>query len=246
MKISTKSTWQADYKPQKFPKLTQNLQTDVAIIGGGMVGILSAYMLAKAGKSVVIIESKKVLSGATSLTTAFLTQIYDTSLADSIRIYGAKNTKLIWQSHGEAIDLIETIIKTEKIECEFMRCSNFNYANTDEDYESLQSEYDAMQKLGFDAELKRKNSLNFRNSGFVETKQQAKFHPIKFLQGVVNVLQEMGVEIYEQSTVDKVTGTGPVKVHVGEHIVKAQYAIIATYDPLNNPKETFAKKGMYV
>ncbi len=246
MKIQNKTTWQ-DHKPlPAFPKLNRDIATDVVIIGGGLAGIMSAYMLAKAGKKVVILEAERVLSGATIYTTAFLTQVYDTDITDSIEMYGAKKTKQIVESHGKAIDAIESIIKAEKIECEFRRCSNYSYCNEEDDFESLKEEYEAMKKVGYKASLKKDRRLKFRNFGYIETANQAKFHPIKFAQGLIVRLREMGVEIYEKSSVEKVTGTKKVKAIGKNFSVTAEWAITATYDPLNNPKETFAKKGMYV
>jgi glycine/D-amino acid oxidase-like deaminating enzyme len=246
MKILNKPTWQ-DQRPLKaFPKLNANLNCDVVIAGGGLAGILSAYLLAKKGYSVALLEADRLLSGATQYTTAFLTQIYDTDTADSIKIYGTNKTKLIWESHGEAINLIERIAKEENIDCEFTRCSNYSYGNSEEDFKLLKEESKAMKSLGFRVALKNKNDLNFRNYGYIETMNQAKFHPIKFAQGVVSRLEEMGVEIFEKSPVEKISGKGPVKAGTKYHSVKAMWAITATYDPLNNPKETFGKKGMYV
>ena len=247
MKISNKSTWESFYVPQKFGKLKENTSTDAVIIGGGMVGILTAYLLAKEGISVVILEKDRILTGATMFTTAFLTQNYDTDIVDSIKIYGKKKTKQIWDSHGNAIDLIEKIIKQEKIECEFMWCSNYSYGNVEEDVDLLKEEYDAMKKVSIsNVSFTKTNKILPGKFGLLETKRQAKFNPMKFLLALVPRLEEMGVRIYEKTEVQKISGTKPVKAHVGQLVAEGTKVITATYDPLNNPKETFAKKGMYV
>lgn len=243
---TTKSTWEELKKSKARPALAQTLSADVVIVGGGMAGILSAYLLSKEGFRVVVLESEKLLSGATSYTTAFITQSIDTDLADQIKIYGAKGTKLIWQSHGRAIDLIEEIVQKEKIDCEFKRCSNYAYANTAEDFQYLIEEQEVSEKLGFNTRLYRKNSLNFPNGGYLETKNQAKFHPTKFLQKVIDIAEKNGVQFFEDSEVLALSGKKLITAQTKRGKVVAKQAIIATYKPFNRPKETFLKKGMYV
>src|SRR5258706_13998885 len=123
MAISKESTWESAKKTLRFPSLKKNVQSELVIIGGGMVGILSAYLLLKEGRKPVIVEKNDLLSGATLLTTAFLTQVIDTSVNELVDMFGAAKTRRIWESHGQAIDLIERIVKQEKINCEFDRCS---------------------------------------------------------------------------------------------------------------------------
>lgn len=241
--IDNQTTWEADRSKLSFSKLDQNLEADVSIVGGGITGLLGAYMLAKAGKKVVVLEAEKIISQTTAWTTAFITQSIDTNFAEMLKIYGLSRSRLILESHGRAIDLIEKIVKEEKINCEFMRCSNYSYANTEEEFDSLKREKTAADKLGFATTLKKKNDLGFNNYGYLEMKRQAKFHPIKFLQSLAERMERLGVQIYENSKVEKIAGS-TVKLENG-NTVKADYAIVATYYPFNNPKNTFAKKGMY-
>lgn len=241
-----KTTWEELKKSKSRPFLDQTVFADVVIVGGGMAGILSAYLLAKEKLKVVVLESKTLMSGATSYTTAFITQSIDTDLSDQIKIYGSKNTKLIWQSHGQAIDLIEEIVKKEKISCEFKRCSNYAYANTTEDFPYLSDEQKVSERLGLRTRLSRKNNLNFPNGGYLETKNQAKFHPTKFLQKVIDIAEKNGVKFYENSEVLSLSGKNMITAKTKDGKVIAKQAIVATYKPFNKPRETFLKKGMYV
>src|SRR4051812_33346024 len=95
------------FKEKIYPALNANLTVDTAIVGGGLAGISTAYFLAKAGKSAAVFESAAVGSGATSKTTAFITQLVDTSISDLLSMFGPKKTKLIWESHGKAVETIE-------------------------------------------------------------------------------------------------------------------------------------------
>src|SRR3989304_9402934 len=110
VKIENKPTWDFGIKKKKFPKLQKSFKVDVAIIGGGITGITSAYLLSKAGKSVALFEKDSLCTGATGVTTAFLTQSLDTNTRELIRIFGKEKTSVALKSHKNAIDLIEKIV----------------------------------------------------------------------------------------------------------------------------------------
>lgn len=101
-------------------KIEGNVTADVAIIGRGLTGLLTAYLLVKNGK-VTVLEAGTVGSGATAYTTAFITQVIDINLSVLTKIFVAKTAQSIWQAGQHAIKTIETIVKKEKIDCEFQR-----------------------------------------------------------------------------------------------------------------------------
>lgn len=244
MSKKSQTPWEEDLSLPYFPKLDQDLNTDVLIVGGGMAGILTAYLLAKKGKKVIVVESNRLLRGATLYTTAFLTHVLDTDFSELISLYGKNKAKLIWQSHKTAIDEIEKIVKRENIDCEFTRCSNFIYAASPDEYADLMTETKEMKSAGFKAKLDLK-LLGFNNAGSIELTEQSKFHPIKFLEALVKICQDLGVQFYENTEVLSLNSSKTIIAKTKNYVVKAKHAIIATYDPLGNPKETFGKKGMY-
>ncbi|HEY0010488.1 MAG TPA: FAD-binding oxidoreductase [Candidatus Paceibacterota bacterium] len=246
MKNNAETTWQADIDIPSFPKLTGDTEADVVVIGAGIAGLLSAYALAEAGKNVVVLEKQRVLSQTTPRTTAFITQSIDVDTPDLIDMYGKEDAQLVWQSHGEAIEFIERIIKKEKIDCEFMRCPNFQYANDRKERREIEEEYAALKQIGIRATLSDSTTLGFGNRGVLAIPKQAKYHPLKFLAGILPALERMGVRIYEKSEVKDIDGDLPLKARVGSHTVSADWALTSTYHPFNNPKEVFLKKGMYI
>lgn len=238
------STWPATTKMPKFPALSRSTHADVCIIGGGLTGIMSAYLLAKAGRRVVLLEKDRIGSGATGVTTGFLTQALDTDLHDLIKMEGEENARKVVASHGKAIDLIERIVADEEIECEFVRVSNFLYATNAADYEFLKAEHEAAEKLGVVTLLGR-GALPFAPDGHLEFVSQAKFHPLKFLGSVALAAQKLGAEIYEGSEVKSLT-KDPLTVTVGRDTIEADCIISATYSPFLEPRSLFLKKAMYV
>ena len=243
MKIPEKPSWDIGTSIHRSGKLVQDMATDIAIIGGGLTGLATAYMLSETGKKIVVIEKGWVGYGATGLTTAFLTQSIDTGLRDLIDMFGKDLTKLILRSHEEAIESVEKIVKDHNIECEFMRCSNFAYANDEKESEGLRDEEKAGKELGVPVEYKEDQALGFVNFGYLEWKNQAKFHPLKYLRSLVLLLKERGVEIFEESEVVDLSGKGPYVLSTKEAKVTAQAVIEATYGPLK--RKLYFKKAFY-
>ncbi len=234
------------------------LETDVVVVGGGLAGLLSAYLLNAAGKKVIVLEKNKIGAGATLFTTAFLTQVIDTYYSNLFSMFGQKNTEHIAESHKKAIECIERIIQDEKIDCEFVRCSNFIYANTDKETESLQKEVESLNHVSISSNFSRDvQKLGFPNAGFIEVKNQAKFHPLKFLTALNDILKSRGVLIFENSEVLELESKNenhekndPVekmsvyaKTKSGQ--VSAHYALVTTYEPFNKPLSLYFKKAFY-
>jgi glycine/D-amino acid oxidase-like deaminating enzyme len=239
--------WTQQVTKARYPTLKTNLQTDVAIIGGGLAGILSAYLLAKEGKKVALLEQNELGSGATHLTTAFLTQSIDTDFSDLIDTFGKEKAKLIVDSHQKAIDLIEKIAKDNNIECEFERCSNYSYANAEEDLEDLETEYEAAKELGLHITLSKKpGDFGFVNFGYLELKNQAKFHPMKFMYALAEILALSGTLIFEYSKVLKTDfDITPHQIKTKTGMIEAGQVIVTTYEPFNKPLKLYFKKAFY-
>jgi len=238
------TTWET--KTKKFNKLNKNIHSEVLVIGGGLTGIWHAYLLSEIGIKVVVIDSKKLGMGATYMTTAFLNQEIDTNLTDLVKMFGKRQAKDIWTSHKKAIDIVEEVINEEGIDCDFERSSLWVYADNEDELKILKEEYRTADKLGFKTYIKKNNVLPFKNFGSWEIKKQAKFHPIKFLNGLVDACIRNGVEIYENTEAIKITGKDTLIIETDKGAnVETKKIIIATYKPFNN-NSTHFKKGMYV
>lgn len=215
-------------------KAQKSVSADVAIIGGGITGIVSAYVLAKVGKRVVVYEKNEIGSGATADTTAFITQVLDTDPSDLVSMWGKSKAAAILDSHQHAIDLIEDIVVKEGIECEFKRCSNFLYANSPKELESLEEEYKTLKSLNIPVRFVSDRMIHgFKNSGYIEFKDQAKFSATQFVKALVVICKKRGVIIKEHSKVTSLDN------------IKADWKIVATYEPFNKPLRLYFKKAFY-
>jgi len=149
------SFWIDDAPIQKFPKLQSNINVDVLVVGAGITGIMTAYLLKKAGLTVALIERERVASIDTGHTTAHLTYVTDVQLHELAKNFGEDHAQAAWDAGAAAIDEIERIVAEEEIECEFKRVPAFLHLPTDRfsktEASSLKKEADIAAKLGFDA-----------------------------------------------------------------------------------------------
>ncbi|MBI5134006.1 MAG: FAD-binding oxidoreductase [Candidatus Taylorbacteria bacterium] len=243
MKMLKGTPWKEGVEIERSPLLQGTIEADAAIVGGGLCGVVTAYLLAKAGKKAVILEKKKVGGGATEYTTAFLTQVIDTDIGDLREMFGDGKAALVLESHRKAIDLAEGIARENGIECEFRRVPSFSYANDDIEREGLLAEAKAAEGMPIDIEFLEDDALGFPNRGYLRADGQAKFHPLKYLSKVLDAAKRLGVEVYEDSEVLDITGKGPYVVETAEGSVIAGKVIVASYGPLK--KKLYFKKAFY-
>lgn len=241
----TTTPWE-DVPTPSYPELAQDMAADVVVVGGGLCGVLTTYLLAKAGKRVALLEAEKLGANASKRTTAFITQDIDTDLTQLISLFGPRKARLVWESGGAAINDIQQIVETEGIDCEFTRCSAFVYAREEKELKGFEKEVLAANKLGFANVSMGTGDLGFRHAGFIEEKDQAKFHPFKFLHGVAQAAQRHGAVIFENSNVHGFDASPRMRAaQINGKRVLATDIVIATYDPLTH-KGTKFKKGMYI
>lgn len=229
-----------------YPELAGDSDTDVVIVGGGISGVMAAYFLSKADIDVVLLEKNEIGSGATGLTTAFITEYIDTEAANLKKMFGEDSARSVYESHNDAIETLSGIVGKEQIDCEFERVSEYIVALTTKEAEELLKEVEALRGLGVDVEYKTDDTLGFENVAYAEIVDQAKFHPLKFLYGMVERLRLRGVSIHEKTeAIDIKGGDDGVRVTTSRGTVRALHGISAAYWPFNKPAGLHFKKGTY-
>ncbi|MDD5068329.1 MAG: FAD-binding oxidoreductase [Candidatus Pacebacteria bacterium] len=248
--VSDVVTWDEDHTLKAYPTLKEDTQADVVVIGGGISGVLSAYLLAKEGKKVVLLEKDRIGFGATGVTTAFITESLDTRPSELVKGLGTIPASIILNSHEEAILLIESIIRDEKIDCDFTRCENRMYATTAKERNLLKEELRVLKTLGREASFvgKEENELGFKNEGYLLLEGQAKFHPLKFIGALLERAKKLGVEIYENTEALAILHTSHGKVHsvkTASGNIRADWVLASTYEPFKHPSSLYFKKALY-
>ena len=99
--------WIDDTPIRRFLKLQKNITVDVLVVGAGVTGITTAYLLKKAGSTVALVERERVASIDTGHTTAHLTYVTDVQLQQLVRYFGNDHARAAWDAGAAAIDEIE-------------------------------------------------------------------------------------------------------------------------------------------
>lgn len=224
--------WQQENQP-RFGPLRRNLETDVVIIGGGLTGITTAWLLAQEGVKVVLLERQRCASADTGHTTAHLTYVTDYRLHRLVKTFGKDGARAFWEAGASAIDQIFQISQLLKIRCDFHWVPGYLHASLlrrdKKDRALLEKDAQLAGELGFDAQFL--NLVPGVNRPGVKFSNQARFHPLKYLGALLKSLTRRGVKVFENTEASAVD-SDPLTVHAGKYKVRCQYLVIATHNPL--------------
>lgn len=239
-KNDSDTCWTDSIHPLAFESLTENINTDVVIVGGGMSGISVAYGLVKEGKKCVVLENRLIGEGETSRSSAHLTYALDARYNRLIEMYGLQNTRLVAQSHTEAINRIEKIIKRENIDCDFKRIDGYLFLHPSDTIRTLTQEFDASRRAGLSTELvSAAPDIWLKEKIAIRYPHQAQFHPLKYLDGLCKVIVNSGGKIFTNTKAISVDKKG---VKTENHSITANHIVMATNTPFNDWFTMLAKQ----
>lgn len=218
------SVWSEGCKFRKRKGLKEDIKTDVLIIGAGMAGILTGYMLKQSGKEVVLIDAAEVVSGNTKNTTAKITSQHGLIYHKLISEFGEEKARQYAKANELAIKKYKEIIKEEKIDCDFEEKSAYIYSLNEID--TLKEEVEAANKVGINAEFVEKVKLPFEIKGAVKFNNQGQFNPIKFLKDISKDLS-----IYENTRAIEIKEN---LVITNKGKITANHIVVATHYPIMN------------
>jgi glycine/D-amino acid oxidase-like deaminating enzyme/nitrite reductase/ring-hydroxylating ferredoxin subunit len=224
--------WLATVQRPIFPKLTGDLEVDVAVVGGGIFGLSAAYFLAQEGKSVVVLEDGVIGSGETGRTTAHLASALDDRFYRLEQLHGADRARLAWQSHAAAIDKIEAVVRMHQIECDFGRLPGYLFPSRDESPDIIDREFEACKRIGVEG-VEKLERTPLGDGPCLKFDNQGQFHVLKYLSGIAVATVRQGGRIFERSHVEDWDIQERVKVMVaGGGTVTASDLIVATNAPI--------------
>jgi glycine/D-amino acid oxidase-like deaminating enzyme/nitrite reductase/ring-hydroxylating ferredoxin subunit len=228
------SWWLARTPPPELPALTENLDTEVVVVGAGMAGLCTAWYLATAGRDVVVLEARRIGLGVSGHTTAKVSALHDTRYASIAARMGQPAAHAYARSQQEAVDAIERISLEQGIDCDFVRVPAHAFSRQDKQVPMLQREAEAAAQAGLVATFVERTTLPFEVSGAVRVENQAQFDPQRFMRGLVDAMLATGrVRIHEQTRVRTLSEQNGVSVQSDAgHTVRAEHAVVATHYPV--------------
>lgn len=225
------SIWSETCRIPPRESLPGNLETEIAVIGAGMAGILIADALQGAGRRVVVLEARRMGSGQTGNTTAKITSQHGLLYAELVRLSGERKARQYAEANEAAVGACRRLIAERGIDCDFEEQNAYLYGD---DPAVLRAEARAAAALGLPARFVEETSLPFPAAGAVQFTGQAQFHPLKFLSGVAR-----GLTVYEDTTVLKVEDN---EIITDRGTVRADKVVFACHFPfVNFPGLYFAR-----
>lgn len=233
----TISIWMVTAEVPAQSSLTESMHADVCIVGAGIAGMTTAYLLAREGKSVVVLDDGRIGGGMTERTTAHLSNALDDRYFEIERLHGEKGARLAARSHTAAIDRIEAIIAEEGIDCEFERLEGYLFVPPGDSKEVLERELRATHRAGLtDVEQVERAPIDSFDTGMcLRFPRQAQFHPLKYLTGLAPAIERDGGRIFTGTHVVTMEGGASAQVETtNQCVVTADAIVIATNTPIND------------
>ncbi len=233
----SRSYWMESGPAIDAVRLDGDMECDVAIVGAGIAGLSTAYELACAGQSVIVIDRGAVGRGMTARTTAHLATELDDFYADLIDIRGEEEARLFFESQRAAVDRIEAICREAAIDADFRRLDGYLIPTEEYPIADLEREFQACHKIGIEVEwadqapvpgLETGRSLRFPNQG--------RFHPTKYLAGLADAIRAKGGKLFADTAhVSEEEKDGRVEIRTERGpVIRAGAAVFATNSPTNN------------
>lgn len=246
---TTLSSWMATADIPGRPALTEDSHATVCVVGAGIAGMTTAYLLAREGKSVIVLDDGPIGGGMTGRTTAHLVTALDDRYVELERFHGEDAARLAAQSHKAAIDRVEKIVSEEKIDCDFERVDGYLFVPPGESKEILDDELQAVHRAGLtEIEMVERAPLDSYDTGkALRFPRQAQFHPLMYLAGLADAIERDGGKIYCQTHASKIEGGRSARVETANGpVVTADAIVVATNTPVNDLVAIHTKQAGYM
>jgi glycine/D-amino acid oxidase-like deaminating enzyme/nitrite reductase/ring-hydroxylating ferredoxin subunit len=244
----SRSPWMSFPVP-RTPPLQGNAHADVCVVGAGIAGLTTAYLAAKKGLSVIVVDDGPIGGGMTARTTAHLSNAIDDRYSALEKVHGEDGTQLAAQSHTAAIEAIEAIAAHEGIDCDFVRLDGYLFLPPNGNSDDLLREYEAALRAGVPGlEWAKKAPIPGIDTGYcLRFPRQGQMHPLKYLSGLAQAFLRLGGRIHSGAHVDAVEGGANPRVLIaGGRRIDCGAIVVATNAPISDRVAIHTKQAPYL
>jgi glycine/D-amino acid oxidase-like deaminating enzyme len=235
------SLWITTAAPERaYPTLEGELAVDVAVVGAGVAGTITAALLKQAGATVALLEAGRLCAGVTGYTTAKVTALHGLTYAGLAAAHGEETARAYAEANTHGIETIASLVIGHTIDCDFERRPALTYTTDPDRTGEIEAEVEAARRAGLPATFTTATELPFPVAAAVRLEGQAQFHPRRFCLGVAATLPGGGSHVFERSQVlDVDDKSGTVTTDGGA--VRAGTVVLATHLPFLDRGLFFAK-----
>lgn len=227
------SYWMDTTASTSYPALTGDLEVDVAVVGGGVAGLCTAWELVRAGRSVAVVEADRIVAGTTGYTTAKVTAQHTLIYAHLRSALGAETAKLYAQSQQDALEHLVATVAELDIDCDLERSPAYTYVTSPDAVQQIRDEVAAAQQAGLPASEVTETALPFRVAAAIRVDEQAQFHPRRYLLALAEDLTRLGGQIFERTRVVDLDEGEPCELTTeNDATITARDVVVATHYPV--------------
>jgi len=237
------TVWTKDYKDFNLPKVKEETKTPILIIGGGIAGLMCAYSLSVENKEFILIDAKKLARGVSAYTTAQVSAAHGEIYTDIKKKHNKKIALKYYESQLEGLNIIRNIIKDEKIDCDYKEESTIIHADLDKNFNTIIKQYNLFNQY---------KNIKFIKSNFkpikfklgLEFSNQFIINPVKYMNGIINILIKNKCQLFEDSKVTNINKLGELyEVMINDkYYIYADKIIMACHYPIKNPDNLYFAK----
>src|SRR6185437_13245908 len=247
---TTVSLWAATADVPQFKPLDHDIYAEVCVIGGGLAGLTTAYLAAEKGLAVVVLDDNDICGGETHRTTAHLSNVIDDHYSELVKKLGVHKSMLAQQAHTAAINAIQRIAVTERIDCDFRWVPGYLFCGPNQDADDLRKEFEAAQKIRFSG-VEMLKSTPFGSAlpndfPCIKYLRQAQFHVLKYLSGLAKAISRLSGRIFTYTHISEIKDGQPAVVTTaGGAKVRAQWVVVATNSPVSDYMKVYMKEAAW-
>lgn len=223
------SVWNDIKDNKNFKKIGEDLEVDVLIIGGGITGLSTLYHLKESNLKTILVERNRIGRGVTSRSTAKITYLQEKLYLNIRTLVGLDRAKKYLKSQRYATKLVKDIIEKEKIACDLNQVTSYTFTNEEKNVKKIESEYEFLKNNQVDVKINDTMPLLENIKKAISVDDTYVFHPLKYINGLYNILKE---NVYEESKVEVIDKLDNYYiVSVNGYKIKTKYVVVATHYP---------------